>query len=374
MKVLHITDTSIYNYDGISTYVNELLECFEKRGDETMVLTTFPHKSKSQRKSKFKDKVVVFPCIRFPGRPKFITVFTFGLKKTIRKFNPDIVWIHTIGTIGIRAAQISKGKYKVVYTKHCFDGELWCTYLNVKPFFHPLFFAAADICEKIVLRNACKVVYHIRDTSKVEGSKYFNKFLMLSPPLNPRFFEHLPDKTIDKKKLTLGFCGRCDPDKGIETTFMGIEMFVQRHPDIDIEFILIGDGPEALRMQKKYSSLKIHVTGFVKNVIPHLDLLDAFILSSKHETISLSSLEAYARGITIFSMPIGYLSEQSVTLNKFYLFETPENLADLIFKVLIDGKTTVPNNSTGFAQTPVIGYDELCSNVLRSVLKNKKET
>jgi hypothetical protein len=42
MKILHVTDGSIYNYDGISTYINELLEYACRGGAQLLVFTTVP--------------------------------------------------------------------------------------------------------------------------------------------------------------------------------------------------------------------------------------------------------------------------------------------------------------------------------------------
>ncbi len=359
MKIIHVTDTSIYNYDGISTYINELLLCSEQQGHETLVLTTTPYGTNIREYGKSKTKIKIFPSVRFPGKPKFVTVFTFGMKKIIDDFNPDIVWIHSIGTPGMRAAKIADGKYRIIYTKHCFDGVLWNSYLNINPAFHWFFNFWAGKFENKILRSADEVIYHLRDVSPVKNNKYFNKFIFSPPPLAAAFFENKKDKTKVNGKLTLGFCGRCEPDKGLEDTLKGLQLFHEKHKDIELEFIMIGDGPEAHRLKDKYDFLKITITGYINDVIPYLDKLDGFVLSSIHEMISLSSLEAYARGIPIFSVPIGYLQESSSTLNNFYLFETHEQLAELVFKILVKQDIPVKTNSVNGLNSLVISYPDL---------------
>jgi glycosyltransferase involved in cell wall biosynthesis len=300
-----------------------------------------------------------------PYKPKFILVSTKNMKKIIQDYQPDLVWIHTIGNLGMEAAKIAKNKYKIVYTKHCFDGELWNSYLNVPKPFCPFVDFLARRIENKILCAANQVIYHLNDTSKVEKSKYFNKFILTAPPLPARFFENRKPKNTDKNKLILGFCGRCDPDKGIEDTFKGLEIFHEKHPEIELEFVLIGNGSEAQRMIEKYRFLEIKVTGYVNDVIPHLDKLDAFVLSSKQETTSLSSLEAYARGLTVFSLPIGYLSEKNLEIDNFYLFKNKEELAENIYKVLVLKNESSKKNLDSISSL-VISYAELYGRVSKN--------
>jgi len=369
MRIIHVNDSSIYNYDGISTYVHELLECAERNNDEVLLLTTKELDSRNKRELKYKGRIHFFPCVRFPGKPKFVTVFTFGLKKIITDFNPDIIWIHTIGTLGVKAAKVAGDKYKIIYTKHCFDGELWCTYLNVPEIFQPIFYSFAQFFENKILSKAFKILYHIGDVSRVEKSKFFRLFKMMPPPLNAKFFEQ-PDtakKNSTANKIILGFCGRCDMDKGIREMFQGIEIFHHTYPMIEIDFHFIGDGPEAHFVKQKYDFINVSITGYINDVIPHLDKLDAFILSSKQETISLSSLEAYARKLIIFSVHKGYLSERVNDINNFFLFDTPTELAALIAKVFVTKEIRIAEHSEKVP--PVISYAELYSAVRKLVEK-----
>ena len=241
-------------------------------------------------------------------------------------------------------------------------------------FFQWIFYLSASFFENKILRAANIVVYHLNDMSKVKDNKFYDKFIHIPPPLSSRFFRNKPERNVKKgnKKLTLGFCGRCDPDKGIEDTFKGLELFKRKYSGIDFEFILIGDGTEAHRMKRKYPSMNITITGYVNDVIPYLDKLDGFILSSHQETISLSSLEAYARGVTIFSVPIGYLSESSSQVNNFYLFKTKEQLADLIYNKLVLGDENAGNKLMNHMNDFVISYSYLYSFVMEKISGSSK--
>jgi len=364
MNIIHVSDTSIYNFDGISTYLNELIKCSELSGDKVLVLTTSPISGKN-RTCSYKNTIVkVFPSFRFPGKPKFVTVLNFGMRKIIRDFEPDLIWIHSIGTPGQFAALIGKGKYRIVYTKHCFDGELWNNYLNIPLMFRWFLDKVAEKMENKILESVDNVVYHLNNKTKVQNNRYFHKFITIPPPLPSKFFENRPTAKTKKNKLTIGFCGRCEPDKGLETTFAALKLFTQQHKNINAEFLIIGDGPEAHRLKKKYSNLNVLITGYVDDVIPYLDQLDAFVLSSKHETISLSSLEAYARGIPIFSVPIGYLEEVCKNLSNYHLFDTPEKLAALLYDVMIL-KIDMKNKEVCSINSMVVSYTSLYNQIVK---------
>ncbi len=363
MKIIHVTDTSIYNYNGITTYINELLEVSEKRGDNAMIITTTPAGDSVREIGSTKANVKAFKCWRFPGKPKFVVVFPEGLKEIIADFNPDTIWIHTIGTLGMKVASIAKNRYKIVYTKHCFDGDLWNGYLNIPSAFHWFFNYVSQNFENRILKVSQKEIFHLSDTAKVKETKYFDKCVNIPPPLNRRFFkqECIIPKPEKKEKLVFGFGGRADPDKGIGNTFKGLKIFQQLQNNVPFQFLFIGDGPEAYRMKKKYPEMDIQITGFVDDVIPYLDRLDAFILSSLQETISLSSLEAYSRGVPVFSVPIGYLFDKKENLSNYYVFESPEELANLLYeKFFILNLHKHPNNTTKIHNS-LIDYSRLYS-------------
>jgi glycosyltransferase involved in cell wall biosynthesis len=366
MRIIHATDSSIQNFDGISTYINELILSSESRGDEVMLLCTTPTDKSNLRQINYKGIVKAYKSLRFPGKPKFIYSVKPGIAKDIHSFKPDLIWIHSIGPIGTTVARVAKGKYKVVCTKHSFDGELWCLYLKIPKPFQWIVHTAANMFEKTVAGSCSFFVYHIQDTQKIEHLKYFNKFLKFNPPIQSRFYENRTEKTLEPNKLTLGFCGRCEPDKGIEDTYKGLQLFKEKHPEIEIIFYLIGDGPVAKTVPQKFNSIKTIVTGYTTDVIPFLDKLDGFIISSKHETTSLSSLEAYARGIPIFSLPIGYLSEAK-NIENYYLFENNEKLVQLLEKVFIHEKKYRKIPDTNALSGLVINYPELLTKVTEKV-------
>ena len=369
MRIIHAVDSSIQNFDGIATYINELIMCSEAKGDEVLLLCTTPTIKTNLRSIQYKGKVIAYKSLRYPGKPKLIYPFKKGITKTVHDFNPDLIWIHSVGEIGTKVAKIAKGKYKVVCTKHSFDGDLWCHYLKVPKWFQWFIYGAANNFEKTVADACLFFVYHIQDISKIENKSYLKKFKKFNPPIQSCFYENRTEKQLEPNKLTLGFCGRCEPDKGIEDTYRGLQMFNNKHPEIELTFYLIGDGPVAEILPAKNKSLTTIVTGYTTDVIPYLDKLDGFILSSKHETISLASLEAYSRGIPIFSLPIGYLNE-SKDIENYYMFENNEQLVHLLEDVFIIKKKNRDISVEGNSLNKLtISYPELLNSVVEEAYR-----
>lgn len=343
MKILHVSDASIYNYDGISTYINELLECAYKGGEQLLVLSTVPINPKKLRTVSHKAEVKEFKNLKIFSSDKFNFSLPGGMKKAMNEFKPDIIWIHTIGPLGLRAARIAKNKYPVIYTKHCFDGDLWCTHLKIPVAFQWFYQLVAILVERAVLKYSDVAFYHFYNTEKIRSNKFFSKFKYMPPPLNGRFVNEKSYRNgnHNNKIITIGYCGRLDPEKSIEQLFKAADIYQKKYNKKNIRLLLIGEGNEASMLVSQYPHVNATITGFVDNVIPYLDQLDAFVLASKTETTSLSSLEAYSRGLPVFSTPVGFLGQNADKYQHIYNFNTVEELASLINEVLNVKKISV---------------------------------
>lgn len=336
MKILHVVDGSIYNYDGVSTYINELLESSDQSEVNSMVFSSLPLVPEKLRSVRRKIEIREFKNLKIFSSRSFNFSLPFGMKKALKKFMPDIVWIHTIGPLGIRAARLARNKYPVIYTKHCFDGDLWCSHLKIPAGFQWFVQLVANLVERIVLKSSEIAFYHLNKTEKIRRDKFFSKFKFVPPPLNNRFLNEKShrDTNNDDKIITIGFCGRFEPEKNIEQLFEAIDIYQGKYNRNNIRLLLIGDGSEVARLVSKYPGVNVAITGFVDDVIPFLDQLDAYVIASKTEMYSISSLEAYARGLPVFSTPVGFIGQNADKLSHIYNFNTAGELATLINDVL----------------------------------------
>jgi glycosyltransferase involved in cell wall biosynthesis len=359
MKILHVSDGSIYNYDGVSTYINGLLDSAGESGAELLVLTTAPLNTDKLRHVIHKAEVREFKKLKILSTAKFNFSLPNGMKKVLDDFDPDILWIHTIGPLGLKAAHLAKNKYHLVYTKHCFYGDLWIKHLKIPSGFQWIFQYVAHIAERRILKASDVALFHNNNTEKLISDRFFSRFRYIPPPLSEKFLNQKPFRPGHLKDvLTVGFCGRLDPEKSLEQLFEAVNILQMSYNLNNIRILLIGDGSEATRLAVKYPDVRSTVTGFVDEVIPYLDQLDAYVLSSGTETTSLSSLEAYSRGLPVFSTPVGYLGQNADKFSQIYIFNTAAGLASLIHEVFIEKKVrTLPEPA--FPQPSVISYSDL---------------
>jgi hypothetical protein len=80
---------------------------------------------------------------------------------------------------------------------------------------------------------------------------------------------------------------------------------------------------------------------------------------------SLSSLEAYSRGLPVFSTPVGFIGQNADKFPRIYNFNTAEELASLIYEVLVVKKVSV-------AHLPVaLGSSIITFSKLHEMVENK---
>ena len=108
------------------------------------------------------------------------------------------------------------------------------------------------------------------------------------------------------KSLVL-YVGRLDPIKSLSTILDAIALSRERFPAL--HFIVVGDGPERVRLKKRIKVLhlesKVDLVGNQKDVKPYLAAADMFVLPSKTEGISNALLEAMSSQIACLTTPVG---------------------------------------------------------------------
>jgi glycosyltransferase involved in cell wall biosynthesis len=111
-------------------------------------------------------------------------------------------------------------------------------------------------------------------------------------PLEARALWHAK-KAVDRPALI--YAGRLHPLKGI---LPFVESFVER-PDIDVPFLILGDGPDMKRIQMlARQDLRIQLPGWVSpaEVRKHLAQTNIFVFPSEREGCPIAVLEAMATG------------------------------------------------------------------------------
>ena len=111
-------------------------------------------------------------------------------------------------------------------------------------------------------------------------------------------------RKIKYKNFTIGFLGALTKEKGTDDFVRVCCYYMRGRASIDnIEFFVIGDGPEKRSMMRQLPAV---FTGYVEDVKKYLKEIDILLFPTHHhEGISLAILEAMAMGIPVLATDIG---------------------------------------------------------------------
>ncbi|MGC8734911.1 MAG: glycosyltransferase [bacterium] len=186
-------------------------------------------------------------------------------------------------------------------------------------------------------------------------SKFFNKLNYIPNPVDFDFInkvdldevESLRDKFNLKDKFVLGFVGRIEKEKNLDTL---LEFFVKNFKDNnDVVLLIVGGGSILQQLKNKYSNFKnIIFTGKIEysKIGLYYKLLDVFISLSLSEVKPLAYLEALSMGVPIISFKtIGADDLITNNYNGFLIDFNKNYELDLlqVIKILISNKDLLVN-------------------------------
>ena len=111
---------------------------------------------------------------------------------------------------------------------------------------------------------------------------------------------------VEKGTFVIGFCGRIGREKNLITLYRAFRRLERKYDNVKL--LIVGKGIKDLE-EEFSSSRNIIMVGSQDNVVPYLQTMDVFVLSSLTETTSLATMEAMACGIPPVVTPVGYVKE-----------------------------------------------------------------
>ncbi|MFE8071673.1 glycosyltransferase family 4 protein [Marinobacteraceae bacterium S3BR75-40.1] len=127
--------------------------------------------------------------------------------------------------------------------------------------------------------------------------------------------DYLPQKNKKKSakdSLKLGIVGRIVPVKRIDLFVDTIDLLVNKH-NLNVEGWIIGDGPSRAdierRIHQKRLEKEITIKGFQSPVYPSMTELDALLMTSDHEGLPMTLIEALALEIPVIAHNVGGIPE-----------------------------------------------------------------
>ena len=331
MKIILLSDAN-------SIHTLKWVESISQKGFNIQLFSLFKPTKYSLKKYKQFNVKITSPGlrskinkIREPNLSKFIYLQSIPLlKRTIKKFEPDILHAHyasSYGVLGLLSgfkpfilsvwgSDIYHFPYKNRFNKWLIsrvitNSNFVCSTSNVMK----------KIIEKEYKRFDIKVIPFGVDIELFKKSNFHNKI------------------------FTVGTIKSIENHNGLDCLLDAAKLVIHNYKK-DINFIIVGDGLLRKAMEQKALDLniedKIKFTGFVnhENVIKYYNKLSVFVAVSKRESFGVSILEAAACEIPSITSNIGGLievnlhNETGIVINP----NDPQKLAESIMKLYKDEK------------------------------------
>lgn len=319
MNIVIATDNYPPRYDGISRFLQEIIPTLAKEHAVSVIAPDF---------GLTEDP---WPVTKIPVSRLRIGDFHpaglhfFRIYKAIK--DADVIFLQALGSIGGLALLAAKlRRKKVVLYTHSVEWELVPRSLGGS-LLRRLLPGVLKALDRFLYRGIHLLVFPSQSVSETYyWAKIENKRVIIHLGVDAKKF--LPAKNISQAKKDLGidpdafvvgYHGRLAREKDLRTLLRGWLSFRARNPDIHTRLLIVGDGLGEIR--NLFDREGVVVTGFQEDVVPYLQAMDAYVLSSLTETSCLSVMEAMSCGLPVISTPVGYIPDYITHGESGLLFE-----------------------------------------------------
>lgn len=322
MKVIHLGKYYYPEKGGIETYIQSLVENVPVKQEVIVSNTNTRTSEELIGKAKVTRLARLFKM--------FSLDFNLGLVSKIQKSKADIYHLHMPNPMAELAFLIARPYGRLVVT--------WHSDVVRQKMFMPFY----KIIIRKILDKADKII--VTSPQYLESSIYLKDYRQkcIVIPLAIDFSKFEKTESIcdnislirkDFKRKIVLFVGRL-------VYYKGLEYLIDAVRDIDVDLLVIGEGPLRNKLEK-ISSKNVHFLGNVKDTLPYYHACDVFVLPSieRSEAFGLVQLEAIACRKPVISTKLGTGVE---FVNKFGTKVTPKNILTLRKAIL---NTLNANNS-----------------------------
>ena len=311
MRIAIFTDTYPPYVNGVSTSTFNLANVLMARGHDVLVIAPRYTDGKMEQVG----NVLYVPGVSLKKIYgfRFTNIFAKKPFSIVKKFKPDVIHNQTDFTIGFLARRCAKKlKIPIVYTYHT----------SYEDYTYYITHGIMDRVVKRVVRSYSKDLAS-RMTEFITPSDKTKEYMRLVGsdiyinviPTGIDFSIFKSDK-IDQAKMAefkkehnikpntkvFLILGRIAKEKSMDVSLRGIAQYHQKHPEVDIKVIVVGDGPFREELELYTVELGIsNLTDFIGEVsaleVPfYYNLADIYTSASITETQGLTFMEAMAAG------------------------------------------------------------------------------
>ena len=363
LRVTMFTNNYLPFIGGVPISIERLRRGLEHLGDSTQIVAPRYRDQPSQD-----DAVVRVPSLLAMGEKRefrLANIFLARIRKQVRGFRPDVIHLHHpfwLGSLGLFMAR--QLRIPAIYTYHTrlehyahfvpLPGMLFRNLIS-----HALIKRFANRCDGVIVptystEEYLRMIGVTTPTFVQPTGIEYERFQAVKPA----------DVEALRKKLRLSnekvfiSVARLSNEKNIDFIIEAIDR-LRQESDVPFRFLMIGDGHQRDRLQKKIDSLELgsHFT-LVGAVQPEemalwYNLGDAFLFASKSETQGMVILEAMSAGLPVVAVRSSGIED--VVRDGLNGYKTPENQARWIEKaqrLLEDDKlrTELSDKARAFAE------------------------
>ncbi|MEK6916698.1 MAG: glycosyltransferase family 4 protein [Nanoarchaeota archaeon] len=308
-KILIATDGFLPRWDGISSFLNELIPRLDHDYKITVIAPNM-----GELVSKYKANIIRFNTLKIRLADNYYLAILNPkiISEEVKK--ADIVWVQCLGTIGMAGILAAKRYNKpVIMYNHMIEWEVFPNSQGIDLFKIPInmivkFFGKLfyNMCNLLIVPSSehAELLSHLR----VKAEK---RVVHLGVDVN--LYKPAKDKEkaktdigIDPRKLVIGYGGRVSLEKDLKTLYRA---FIRISKTYDNCVLLIAGGgrPELEKMFRGKEN--VILTGVKDNLAPYYQAMDIYVLPSIVETTSLTTMEAMSCSVAVIATPVGFIRE-----------------------------------------------------------------
>jgi glycosyltransferase involved in cell wall biosynthesis len=340
LRVTMFTNNYLPFIGGVPISIERLRQGLEHLGDSTQIVAP-RYRDQPDRE----EAVVRVPSLLAMGEKRefrLANIFLARIRKQVRAFRPDVIHLHHpfwLGSLGLFMAR--QLRIPAIYTYH--------TRLEHYAHFVPL--------PGMLFRNLISHALIKRFANRCDGvivpTYSTEEYLRMIGVTTPTFvqptgieyerFQAVEASALDalRDKLGLGnekvfiSVARLSNEKNIDFMIEAIDR-LRKESNVPFRFLMIGDGHQRDRPQKKIDSLELGsyftLVGAIQpeEMALWYNLGDAFLFASKSETQGMVILEAMSAGLPVVAVRSSGIED--VVRDGLNGYKTPENQARWIEK------------------------------------------
>jgi len=305
-RIMHIVQCP----GGVENYISMLLKYMDRDSYEQILIC-----SQDYKKENFTDLVDVFETVEMGREISFQKdiVAIYKIRKLIKKYQPQIVYMHSSKAGGVGRIANLFIKNKVIYNPHGWAFNIIGSqikkfiYINIEKGLSAVtdsivtvskFEKEIAVHNSICAESKLKVIYNGIDIQSFKNTK-------------GSFTINRGDLKIPKDAYVIGIVGRISRGKSVDTFLESAKLIKEQIPLAF--FIIVGDGEDREEIEsliiKNELSESVFITGWVTNPLEYIRLFDQAMLLSKWEAFGLVLAEYMISSKPIIATNVGGIPE-----------------------------------------------------------------